>query len=112
MKSTEPTVSAGLRQHCSATTIGVRSDRENRTTARGYGTARMIAQSHPVSLPAVMPSRLAIVAGQPRELRQKPTSKRRGKGVGGESSDRHASGSGPSRARRRASVFAPEGWVQ
>jgi hypothetical protein len=112
MKGSETAPSAGLRQHGSPAVIAVRPDPENRTMAAHYGTTATTTQSHPVSAPAVMPSRLAIVGVWVPRLRQKPTSNRRGKGVGEKSSDRRASGSGPVPARRRAFVFAPEGWVQ
>jgi hypothetical protein len=88
------------------------SGERNRPTLAGYDIRLGCVIPHPAIGGGVMPSRLSVSPRIPNGLRQKPTSKRRGKAVGKGLASQHGSMRYSARARRRVFVVASEGWMQ
>ena len=84
----------------------------NRLTSAGYDIRLGYVIPHPAIGGGVMPSRLSVSPRVSRELRQKPTSKWRGKAVGRELASQYGSMRCSVRARRRVFIIASEGWMQ
>jgi hypothetical protein len=112
MKAAETVIFAELRYADRPESHDTWAGGRNRPTTAGYDIRIECEIPLPVIGGGVMPSRLGISPRVPHRLRQKPTSKRRGKAVGRGLTNRCGPMRYSNRARRRVFVVAPEGWMQ